>query len=70
MDFLSSKQLETRVTDRITGKDTDEPLPITIEVDDINDNAPTFANPLQFTVPERSKAGEGYENIHRKFCGV
>uniref|UniRef100_A0A671YAZ7 Desmocollin 2 like n=1 Tax=Sparus aurata TaxID=8175 RepID=A0A671YAZ7_SPAAU len=39
-------------------KDTDEPLPITIEVDDINDNAPTFANPLQFTVPERSKAGE------------
>lgn len=59
MDFLSSKQLKIKVTDRITGKDTDDPLPITIDVDDINDNAPTFTNPLQFTVPEKSKAGEG-----------
>ena len=69
MDFLSSKQLETRVIDKNTEKDTDVPLSITIEVDDINDNAPTFTNPLQFTVPEKSKAGEEYENIRRKCCG-
>ncbi|XP_036940915.1 desmocollin 2 like isoform X2 [Acanthopagrus latus] len=50
--------LETRVIDKNTEKDTDVPLSITIEVDDINDNAPTFTNPLQFTVPEKSKAGE------------
>lgn len=55
---LSSSQLVVRVFNIRTGAETDAPLPITIEVDDVNDNAPTFKDPLQFTVAEKSDAGE------------
>uniref|UniRef100_A0A672FMH3 Cadherin domain-containing protein n=1 Tax=Salarias fasciatus TaxID=181472 RepID=A0A672FMH3_SALFA len=37
---------------------TDDPVIITIDIDDQNDNAPTFKDPLMFTVPERSAIGE------------
>ncbi|KAL3055228.1 hypothetical protein OYC64_018006 [Pagothenia borchgrevinki] len=50
-------KLTTRVFNKITNEETDLPLPIQIEVDDVNDNAPTFKDPLQFTVPELSPAG-------------
>lgn len=36
-------------------------LPITVNVDDENDNAPTFSSPLKFSVPEKCKAGEEEE---------
>lgn len=49
--------LVVRVFNIRTGAETDAPLPITIEVDDVNDNAPTFKDPLQFTVAEKSDAG-------------
>lgn len=51
-------QLTVRVFDRGTNKELDDPLPFNIIIDDMNDNAPTFAGPLQVTVPEKSKAGE------------
>lgn len=44
--------------DRYTNQETDLPLPIIVNVDDVNDNAPTFTGLLQFTVLEQSKAGE------------
>ncbi|XP_033993194.1 desmocollin 2 like isoform X2 [Trematomus bernacchii] len=50
-------KLTTRVFNKITNEETDLPLPIQIEVDDVNDNAPTFKDPLQFTVLELSPAG-------------
>uniref|UniRef100_A0A3Q0SDK9 Desmocollin 2 like n=1 Tax=Amphilophus citrinellus TaxID=61819 RepID=A0A3Q0SDK9_AMPCI len=46
-----------RVFDRVTKKETDEYLPIKVLVDDVNDNAPQFVGPLQFTIPEQSSAG-------------
>ncbi|TNN61086.1 Desmocollin-3 [Liparis tanakae] len=49
--------LIVRVFNIQSGAETDAPLPITIEVDDVNDNAPTFKDPLQFTVAEKSAAG-------------
>ncbi|XP_071771059.2 desmocollin 2-like protein isoform X2 [Centroberyx gerrardi] len=48
---------EAQVFDRKTGKETDWPLNITVLVDDINDNAPTFSGPLQFHVAEQSRTG-------------
>ncbi|CDQ59339.1 unnamed protein product [Oncorhynchus mykiss] len=48
---------QARVFDRYTNQETDLPLPITVNVDDVNDNAPTFTGLLQFTVLEQSKAG-------------
>lgn len=36
-------------------------LPIVVNVDDENDNAPTFSSPLSFSVLEKSKAGEEEE---------
>ncbi|XP_029906221.1 desmocollin 2-like protein [Myripristis murdjan] len=48
---------EAQVFDRKTGKETDRPLDITVLVDDINDNAPTFSGPLQFHVAEHSVSG-------------
>uniref|UniRef100_A0A3P8S6G4 Desmocollin 2 like n=1 Tax=Amphiprion percula TaxID=161767 RepID=A0A3P8S6G4_AMPPE len=45
------------VFDSNTHQPTDLPLPIEIKVDDVNDNAPEFAGPLQFTVQERCSAG-------------
>ncbi|XP_074543839.1 desmocollin 2-like protein [Halichoeres trimaculatus] len=50
--------ITTRVQNRETGRETDDPLDIIVNVDDVNDNAPTFKDPLQFTVPEKSAAGE------------
>ncbi|XP_035527138.1 desmocollin 2 like isoform X2 [Morone saxatilis] len=49
--------LTTNVHDFYTNELTDLPLPITIIVDDVNDNAPTFTDRLQFSVLERCKAG-------------
>ncbi|XP_010882743.2 desmocollin-2-like isoform X2 [Esox lucius] len=46
-----------RVFDIETNQETDEPLPFTVNVIDVNDNAPTFTGPLRFTVLEQSKAG-------------
>lgn len=51
-------QLIVRVFDRRTNEELDDPLPFSIIVDDVNDNAPTFVGSLQVTVPENSKAGE------------
>ncbi|CAL8307291.1 unnamed protein product [Lota lota] len=46
---------QARATDRVTGKETDRPLDITVLVLDINDNPPTFLGPLEFQVDEQSK---------------
>lgn len=56
--WCSLFQLIVRVFEQSTDKELDAPLPFTIIIDDMNDNAPTFAGSLQVTVPERSKAGE------------
>ncbi|XP_037313109.2 desmocollin 2-like protein isoform X1 [Pungitius pungitius] len=50
-------KLRVRAFDKITNQETDDPLDITIEVDDVNDNAPTFTNQLQYTVLEQSVVG-------------
>ncbi|XP_034743933.1 desmocollin 2 like isoform X1 [Etheostoma cragini] len=49
--------LTTKVFDKFTHEQTDLPLDIKVIVDDVNDNAPTFVDQLQFTVPEQSSAG-------------
>ncbi|XP_028327869.1 desmocollin 2-like protein [Gouania willdenowi] len=49
--------LEVRVRDIVTHEETDLYLPITIVVDDVNDNPPQFSAPLQFTVAEKSPKG-------------
>ncbi|XP_028832658.1 desmocollin-2-like [Denticeps clupeoides] len=46
---------QARVFDRRTKVETDEPLPITVDVDDVNDNAPTFVGPMTFHVLEQNK---------------
>uniref|UniRef100_A0A673XT23 Desmocollin 2 like n=1 Tax=Salmo trutta TaxID=8032 RepID=A0A673XT23_SALTR len=46
-----------QVFDRRSGKETDRPLDITVLVEDINDNAPTFSGPLAFSVLEQCKPG-------------
>uniref|UniRef100_A0A8C8EU37 Cadherin domain-containing protein n=1 Tax=Oncorhynchus tshawytscha TaxID=74940 RepID=A0A8C8EU37_ONCTS len=46
-----------QVFDRRSGKETDRPLDITVLVEDINDNAPTFSGPLTFSVLEQCKPG-------------
>ncbi|XP_013995698.1 desmocollin-2 [Salmo salar] len=48
---------QARVFDRNTNQETDLPLPITVNVEDVNDNAPTFTGQLQFTVLEQSNKG-------------
>ncbi|XP_076601403.1 desmocollin 2-like protein [Chaetodon auriga] len=50
-------QLTTRVFDIHTKLPTDDPLPFKVIIDDVNDNAPTFTGPLQFSVPEHSNPG-------------
>ncbi|XP_012683281.2 desmocollin-2 [Clupea harengus] len=45
---------QARVFDKITHKETDLPLPIIVNVLDVNDNAPTFPGSLQFSVLEQS----------------
>lgn len=52
-----SFRLVTKVFDRVTHQPTDDPLPITIIVDDVNDNYPMFQGPLQYTVQERCNPG-------------
>lgn len=49
--------LITRVFNKYTHVETDDPLPITIIVDDVNDNAPTFTDQLQYTVHEQCNIG-------------
>lgn len=46
-----------QVYDVNTHQETDNPLPIIVEVDDENDNAPTVDGPILCTVAEKSKAG-------------
>ncbi len=41
----------------ISGKETDQNLPITVNVEDKNDNAPEFIGGRFFTVEERCRAG-------------
>uniref|UniRef100_A0A674F0H6 Desmocollin-3-like n=1 Tax=Salmo trutta TaxID=8032 RepID=A0A674F0H6_SALTR len=48
---------QARVFDRYTNQETDLPLPITVNVEDVNDNAPTFTGQPQFTVQEQSNTG-------------
>ncbi|KAM9720348.1 desmocollin 2-like protein [Menidia menidia] len=49
--------LKVSVFNAENGQPTDLPLNLRVLVDDENDNAPEFAGPLQFTLPERSSAG-------------
>ncbi|XP_051501572.1 desmocollin-1-like [Myxocyprinus asiaticus] len=46
-----------RVFDRVSNLETDDPLPITVIVEDKNDNAPEFSGSSFFSVPEHCKAG-------------
>lgn len=55
---VSLFQLTVRVFDRSTKKELDNPLPFSIIIDDMNDNAPTFTDQMLVTVLEKSKAGE------------
>ncbi|KAL7888148.1 hypothetical protein AOLI_G00031220 [Acnodon oligacanthus] len=43
--------------DRYTNQEKDQPLPITVNVLDENDNAPQFSSPLIFTLEEQSITG-------------
>lgn len=55
-----------QVFDVSTHQQTDDPLPITVEVDDMNDNAPTVDGPILCTVAEKSRAGERQD--FRELC--
>lgn len=55
-----------QVYDVNTHQETDDPLPIIVEVDDENDNAPTVDGPILCTVAEKSKAGE--EQDSKELC--
>ncbi|KAM6948731.1 desmocollin 2-like protein, partial [Aplochiton taeniatus] len=46
-----------KVFDQYTEQETDDPLPVTVIIDDVNDNKPTFTSPLRFSVLEKSKEG-------------
>ncbi|KAL2097294.1 hypothetical protein ACEWY4_006501 [Coilia grayii] len=46
-------EILARVYDRYTNQETDKPLPIKVNVIDQNDNAPTFAGSLKFSVLEQ-----------------
>ncbi|XP_035771224.1 desmocollin-1-like [Neolamprologus brichardi] len=46
-----------RAFDKHTNVQLGEELPLRVIVDDVNDNAPEFVGPLQFTVPEHCSAG-------------
>ncbi|XP_068594148.1 desmocollin 2-like protein [Cebidichthys violaceus] len=49
--------LTVRAFDITTKQETDKSLDIIIDVDDVNDNAPTFRDSMQYTVLEQSAAG-------------
>lgn len=59
--FVFTLQLIARVFDRTTRQETDDALGVFVTVDDQNDNAPQFSGQMQFTVPEKSKAGEEHD---------
>lgn len=46
-----------RVYNKFTNKETDLPLKITVNIEDVNDNAPEFVGSLQYSVEEHSKIG-------------
>ncbi|MFT7809618.1 desmocollin-2 [Arapaima gigas] len=46
-----------RVLNVNTHRETDKPLPVTVIVEDENDNAPEFTGPMQFSVRENCKVG-------------
>ncbi|XP_041912492.1 desmocollin-2-like [Alosa sapidissima] len=46
-----------RVFNVFTRKETDLPLPITVHIEDVNDNAPEFVGSLLYSVEEHSKIG-------------
>ncbi|KAG5841886.1 hypothetical protein ANANG_G00171780 [Anguilla anguilla] len=50
-------KFKARAINQQTNVDTDEPLIVTVNVQDVNDNAPQFSGPLQFAVPEKSPGG-------------
>ncbi|XP_061878671.1 desmocollin 2-like protein [Entelurus aequoreus] len=56
--------LTARVFDKGSGAETDLPLPITVYVDDVNDNAPQFQGTMQFTVLEQSIAGTNLGKVN------
>ncbi|MBN3313338.1 DSC2 protein, partial [Atractosteus spatula] len=46
-----------RVFSVSTHQETDQPLPVTVKVEDVNDNAPVFASPLTYSVLEHCSSG-------------
>ncbi|XP_026016952.1 desmocollin-2-like isoform X1 [Astatotilapia calliptera] len=46
-----------RAFDKHTNVELEEKFPLSVFVDDVNDNAPEFVGPLHFTVPEHCSAG-------------
>ncbi|KAJ8336812.1 hypothetical protein SKAU_G00380320 [Synaphobranchus kaupii] len=46
-----------RVINQQSNVDTDEPLIVTVNVQDLNDNTPQFSAPMLFPVPEKSPPG-------------
>lgn len=53
--------MEVNAFDINTHQLTDQPLEITIVVDDVNDNAPTIEGSVEYTVAEKSSVGEEQE---------
>ncbi|XP_030630689.1 desmocollin-2-like [Chanos chanos] len=49
-------KFQARVFDIRTNVETDLPLPIIVNVKDVNDNKPTFVGGLRYSVPEQCKA--------------
>ncbi|XP_034039171.1 desmocollin 2 like [Thalassophryne amazonica] len=56
--------LTARVFRKGTNEETDLPLDIQVFVDDVNDNSPTFTDPLKFQVLEQSKAGTDFGKVN------
>lgn len=51
-------QFTAHAFDVNTRRETDEPLPITVIVEDVNDNAPQFSGPMVFAVNEQCPMGK------------
>ena len=56
-------QLKFEILNKDDDKEIDPPLSIIVEIQDINDNAPTFQEPLVFNVKENTEKGE-YAVVH------